>query len=89
LTPDYLLATEIREFEARYVGSNEQPPSVTVAWSLSLVKMPGRQMANRMLVTESAPASRNSIDSVVEAFDVAVGKGLERSVAWTIRTMSG
>jgi ABC-type uncharacterized transport system auxiliary subunit len=51
--------------------------------------MPGRQMANRMLVTESAPESRNSIDSVVEAFDVAVGKGLERSVAWTIRTMSG
>jgi cholesterol transport system auxiliary component len=89
LTPDYLLATEIREFEARYAGSGEQPPSVAVAWSLSLVKMPGRQMANRMLVTESAPASRNSIDSVVEAFDVAVGKGLERSVVWTIRTMSG
>jgi cholesterol transport system auxiliary component len=89
LAPDYLLATEIREFEARYAGSGEQPPSVAVAWSLSLVKMPGRQMANRMLVTESAPASRNSIDSVVEAFDVAVGKGLERSVVWTIRTMSG
>lgn len=89
LTPDYLLATEIREFEARYAGAGEQPPSVAVAWSLSLVKMPGRQMANRLLVTESAPASRNSIDSVVEAFDVAVGKALERSVVWTIRTMSG
>jgi ABC-type uncharacterized transport system auxiliary subunit len=45
-------------------------------------------MANRILVTESAPASRNSTDSVVEAFDVAVGKALERSVVWTIRTMS-
>ncbi len=89
LTPDYLLATEIREFEARYAGAGEQPPSVAVAWSLSLVKMPGRQMANRLLVTELAPASRNSIDSVVEAFDVAVGKALERSVVWTIRTMSG
>jgi cholesterol transport system auxiliary component len=88
LTPDYILATEIREFEARYTGSGDQPPSVTVAWSLSLVKTPGRQMANRILVTESAPASRNSTDSVVEAFDVAVGKALERSVVWTIRTMS-
>lgn len=89
LTPDYLLATEIREFEARYTGSGEQAPAAVVAWSLSLVKMPGRQMANRMLITEAVPAARNSIDSVVEAFDAAVGKGLERSVAWTIRTMSG
>jgi cholesterol transport system auxiliary component len=89
LTPDYMLATEIRQFEARYVGSGELLPSVAVAWSLSLVKMPGRQMASRMLVAESAPAARNSIDNVVEAFDVAVGKGLERSVAWAIRTMGG
>ena len=40
-------------------------------------------MVGRTLMTESAPASRNSIDSVVEAFDVAVGKILDRSVAWT------
>jgi cholesterol transport system auxiliary component len=89
LTPDYVLETEIREFEASYAGSGDQPPSVAVAWSLSLVKMPGRQMASRLLVTESAPASRNSIDSVVEAFDVAVGKGLERSVGWTVGVMRG
>jgi cholesterol transport system auxiliary component len=87
LTPDYLLETEIRDFEARYVTPGEQLPSVVVAWSLSLVKMPGRQMAGRMLVTESSSASRNNLDSVVEAFDVAVGGGLVRSVAWTTHMM--
>jgi len=89
LTPDYMLETELRAFEARYAGSGDQPPSVAVAWSLSLVKMPGRQMTSRSLVRESAQASRNSTDSVVEAFDVAVGKGLERSVSWTIDVMRG
>ena len=58
------------------------------ALDLSLVKMPEHQMPSRMLITESASASRNSIDSVVEAFDVAVGKILLRCVAWTTSTIS-
>jgi cholesterol transport system auxiliary component len=86
LTPDYLLKTEIREFEARYDQDN-QPPSAVVALDLSLVKMPDRQMIGRTLITESTPAARNSVDSVVEAFDAAVGKILVRSTVWTMRLM--
>src|ERR1700733_11879855 len=43
LTPDYLLETEIREFEARYTDSGQQAPSVVVALDFSLVKMPEHQ----------------------------------------------
>ena len=87
LTPDYLLATEIRRFEAVYAGSGDQLPTAVVALDLSLVKMPDHRMLGRTLITESAPASLNSVDSIVEAFDVAVGKILLRSVAWTTSTI--
>ena len=61
----------------------------TPVLALSLVRMPDRQMVGQTVITESSPASRNNLDSVVEAFDVAVGKVLVRSVAWTARMMTG
>lgn len=87
LTPDYVLVTEVRDFEASYVGPGDQLPAVVVALAFSLVKMPERRMVDRMLMTETSSASHNSLDSIVEAFDVAIGKILVRSVAWTTRTI--
>jgi ABC-type uncharacterized transport system auxiliary subunit len=58
-----------------------------MALAFNLVKMPERRMVDRMLMTETSPASHNSLDSIVEAFDVAIGKILVRSVAWTARTI--
>ena len=87
MTPDYVLQTEIREFAARYTGTGEQPPETVVTLDLSLVKMPDRKMIGRTLVTETAQAARNSLDSVVEAFDAAVSRVLMRSVVWTTRTI--
>jgi cholesterol transport system auxiliary component len=89
LTPDYLLETEIRAFEARYSGSGEQLPSAIVTLDMSLVKMPDHRMIDRTLITETSPATHNSVDAIVEAFDVAIGKVLLRSVAWTTSEMMG
>jgi cholesterol transport system auxiliary component len=87
LTPDCLLQTEIRRFEAVYTRSGDQLPMAVAALNLSLVKMPDHRMLGRTLLTESASASINRVDSVVEAFDVAVGKILLRCVAWTTSTI--
>lgn len=89
LSPCYLLETDIREFEARYVGPAEDPPAIVVVLALRLVKMPDRQTIGRILITEQAPATRNNLDSIVEAFDAAAGKALDRSVPWALRTISG
>jgi cholesterol transport system auxiliary component len=89
VTPDYVLQTEIRDFQASYAAPGEQPPAVVVTLALGLVRMPDRQVAGQTVITETSPASRNSLDSVVEAFDIAVGKILARSVAWTTRMMTG
>jgi cholesterol transport system auxiliary component len=87
LTPDYLLETEIRDFDARYTGADEHPPTAVVALLLSLIRMPDRQMIGQTLITDTSSASRNDLDVIVEAFDSAVGKALIRSVAWTLREM--
>jgi cholesterol transport system auxiliary component len=89
LTPDYVLEAEIRDFQASYEAPGDQPPAAVVTLALSLVRMPDHQMAGQTVITESASASHNSLDSVVEAFDAAVGKLLVRSVAWTTRMMTG
>ena len=87
LTPDYLLETEIRDFDARYAGADDRPPAAVVALVLSLVRMPDREMIGQTVIMEMSSASRNDVDEIVEAFDVAVGKVLTRSIAWTLREM--
>jgi cholesterol transport system auxiliary component len=88
LTPDYLLETEVRRFEAVYSGATDQAPTAVVALDLGLVAMPDHRRLGRTLLSEQSPASHNSVDSIVEAFDVAVGNILLQCVAWTIRMMS-
>jgi cholesterol transport system auxiliary component len=83
LTPDYLLATEVRRFEAVYDDGADRPPTAVVVLALGLVKMPDHRMLARTLVQEQSPSSSNNVESVVEAFDVALGKILLQCVAWT------
>jgi cholesterol transport system auxiliary component len=87
LTPDYLLDPEIRRFEAVYGGMGDQPPTAFIAFALSLIKMPDHRMLARTLLVERSSASSNSVESVVEAFDVALGKILPQCVAWTTSVM--
>ena len=81
LTPEYLLETEVRRFEAVH-GDADQPPTAVIALDLVLVKMPDHRMLARTLLVERSLASSNSVESVVEAFDVAIGKLLPQCVAW-------
>ena len=83
LAPEYLLETEVRRFEAVYSGAGDQPPTAVIALALSTVKMPGHRMPARTLLMERSSASSNSVESVVEAFDVALGQILPQCVAWT------
>ena len=83
VTPDYLLKTEVRSFEAQYSGAGDQPPNAVVTMQLVLVKMPDHRIVGNSLVTASTAATDNSVDSAVEAFDAAVGKALTQCIAWT------
>jgi cholesterol transport system auxiliary component len=88
LNPDYLLQTELRDLQARYGGSSGEPPTVVVRVVAELVKMPDRKIIASMLASRQAPAARNDVDSIVEAFDSAVGAVLSQIVGWTLRAMT-
>ena len=88
LTPDYLLETDLREFEARYGEAGSQLPTVTVSLVAKLVKMPDRHIIDSIRVAEQASAARNDLASIVDAFDTAVGKVLTQVVVWTLQVMA-
>jgi cholesterol transport system auxiliary component len=88
LNADYLLETELRKFEAHYTGTSTQLPTVAVSMVAKLVKMSDRQVIGRRITAEQATAARNDLDSIVDAFDVAVGRILSKIVDWTLRLMA-
>lgn len=82
LRADYSLTTDLREFQAEYLGSG--PPRVRVRLNAKMVQMPQRNI----LVAESfehiEQATDSDLESVVIAFDTALGKTLRRIVEWTL-----
>jgi cholesterol transport system auxiliary component len=85
LRPDYVLQTELRDFEARYDGPSAQVPKVYVRIEAKLVKMPGRDIIGNMIFTQETTPASNDLDSIVAGFDEALSKVLGSLVAWTLR----
>lgn len=85
LRPDYILKTEMREFQAIIHG--DEPPDVLVQINAKLVTMPRRLIfANSTFESEERAASRD-LDAVVTAFDIALGNVLKDLIEWTLRTL--
>jgi len=82
---DYILSTNLLDFEARY----DQPDGIPVAVVRIGAKMIGalkRNIAGSFEAAEEVPASQNSIEAAVVAFDEALGRALAKIVAWALDT---
>lgn len=84
LRADYSLMTELREFQAEYDATST--PRVRVRLNAKLVKMPQRTIVGAMTIERVQPAAGSDLESIIGAFDVALGKALKRVVEWTLRT---
>lgn len=83
LRADYALRTELREFVAIY---GEGPvPQILVRMNAKLVKMPERMIVADDTFEYRVPAAGSDIDSIVAAYNEAMGKVLKRLVDWTLR----
>ena len=80
---DYLLVTELREFQAFHTDQN-LPPTVDVRINAKLVVLPTREIVGSESFEALEPATDDSMDAVVRAFDQALGKVLRRIVEWTV-----
>lgn len=87
MTAGSMLQTAVRAFTARYDSAADSPPVVEVTLDLRLIRLPEQQSEGRVSISEQQQAARNELGSVVQAFDVATGKALNRCVAWTLGAM--
>ena len=85
LRADYSLLTDLREFQAEYIGSG--PPRVRVRLNAKLVKMPQRTILATETFEALEPATSSDLQAVVSAFDVALGKTLKRIVEWSLKAV--
>ena len=79
---DYTLVTDLREFHAEYFRSGI--PEARVRLNAKLVRMPERVIVGVTTVERLQPAAGTDIDSVIEAFDTALGKTMKRIVEWAL-----
>ena len=82
LRADYSLLTDIREFQAEYVGNG--PPRVRVRLNAKLIRMPQREILAHETFEFIEQAPSEDLSSIVSAFDVALGRTLKRIVEWTL-----
>ena len=86
LHTDYVLQTEIRDFEAQYAQPNTAPQAV-VRVEARLLKMPDRDIVGAFNAAQKTQAQQNNLTSIVTAFNTAIGAALQQTVDWTLRTM--
>jgi cholesterol transport system auxiliary component len=84
LRADYILKTELRDFEADATKGNN--PVVAARINAKLVRMPDRTIVANETFEAKVPAQGSGIDPVMAAFDEALGRVMKRLVEWTLKT---
>ncbi len=83
LRADYILKTELREFQAQLY--NGQEPEVHIRVNLKLVRMPQREIVSATRFAVTVKSNGPKVDAIISAFDKALGRILKRTVTWTIK----
>jgi cholesterol transport system auxiliary component len=83
LHANYLLQTEIRDFEARY-DTPDGAPTAVVRIMAKLVTQKTRVIVGQMLAEQEAPAGANSIDAAVAALNQALAAAVVQIVNWAL-----
>jgi cholesterol transport system auxiliary component len=83
LEADYVLQTEIRDFQARY-DTPDGAPQIVINIQAKLARMPQREIAANLNVTQQAAAAANDLDSIVRAFNQASGAAIAQIVMGTL-----
>lgn len=82
LRSDFVLKTELREFQAE--KNQDGTTSVRVRLNVKLVRPSLGQIVASQSFESFKPAASEGVPDIVAAFDDAVGAVLKRAVAWTL-----
>ena len=91
LATNYLLQTELRDFQANYdtppvAGMPGAAPHIVVQVQAKLLAIPDRRIIGNLNVIQRVDAQSNSMDSIVAAFNQATAAALGQIVDWTLKT---
>lgn len=95
LRSDFLLATELREFQAEYYDadglaiSSGSAPWVRVRFNVKLIKMPQRAIVGSQTFEQVVRATGSDMVSIVDAYDEALGGVLKKTVHWALEQGQG
>ena len=84
LRSDFVLKTELREFQAEYYGGDL--PTAHVAINAKLVQSATRTIVGSRNFESRYESRADSREAIIEAFDEALGKAMKRLVEWTLLT---
>ena len=87
LRPDYILKTDLREFEAVYDGDNPVP-TIWIRMNAKMVKLPERRIVVSDTFGEKLPAASGKLEDIVAAFDEALGHVLKKVVMFALAVPS-
>jgi len=83
LRPDYVLKTDLREFEAIYKGDNPVP-TVWVRMNAKVVRMPERRIIASQTYGFEQAAAGGKLTDIVASFDDVLGRVLKEIVLFTL-----
>jgi cholesterol transport system auxiliary component len=87
LRADFVLATELREFQVEYFHQGKGPVAHAKI-NAKLVRYPERAIVGNLTTERMIEASADSMDAIIPAFDEALGKTLREIVVWTLTLMA-
>ena len=90
LRADYIIVTDVREFQARVPNGAppDSPLQVHVRLNIKVVDAEFDQIIGSRSFEEFEPTASDKPEDITEAFDEALGDASRDSVEWSIRKMS-
>jgi cholesterol transport system auxiliary component len=85
LRPDYVLQSDLRDFQAEYSG---EAATAHLRLSAKLVRMPDRRIVANILTEQKVPAAGNSLAAIVAAFDSAASQAFQDVVVRVLTAQS-
>lgn len=87
LRPDYLIVTDLREFQARLPqdGAESEALEIHVRLNLKIVDAYSDHIVKSNSFEELALSASDEMQDIAQAFDLALGRAMRKSVEWSIR----
>lgn len=88
LRPDFVLVSELREFQAQRYPDKSQPPTVLVRLSVKCINQPRARIIDSDIFSAQFQATGRDMTAIVHAFDDAMGRVLKKTVTWCMEAMA-